>query len=227
VSVTARAAAWTLRGGVVGASVAVQGYGNVGSYAAIFLEEMGAKVVAVSDTRGGIYNSKGLNTKEAAEVKMKTGSVVNYDKAERRISNEELLTLEVDILIPSAIENVITERNAHDVKAKIIAEGANGPVTVEAEKILTDKGTPIVPDILANAGGVITSYIEWVNNRIGGWITEEEARRKLEEKMLNAFNETWNFWETKLDTKKYNLRAAAYAIAVDRVVKAMKLRGWL
>ncbi|MDM7275206.1 MAG: Glu/Leu/Phe/Val dehydrogenase [Thermoprotei archaeon] len=227
VAIVAREVARRVIGGIEGATVAVQGYGNVGSNAAIFLEEMGAKVVAASDIYGGIYNSKGLSTREVKETVDKTGSVINYDKIERKISNEELLTLDVDILVPAAVENVITERNAPEVKAKIIVEGANGPTTVEAENILTEKGTVIVPDILANAGGVVTSHIEWVNNRMGGWITEEEARRKLEEKMVNAFKATWNYWETKLDMKKQNMRTAAYLIAVDRVVKAMKLRGWL
>ncbi len=227
VAISAREAAKKLLGGIEGRTVAIQGFGNVGYYAAKFLEEMGAIVVAISDSRGGIFNPRGLNVGEVISVKEKTGTVVNYDKAEKKITNEEILELKVDVLIPAAIENVITEANARNIKAKIIVEGANGPTTVEAERMLTEAGVIIAPDILANAGGVIMSHIEWVNNRIGGWITEEEARRKLEEKMIASFNNTWNFWESKLDKTRHNLRAAAYAVAVDRVVKAMKLRGQL
>ncbi|MCS7107548.1 MAG: Glu/Leu/Phe/Val dehydrogenase [Acidilobaceae archaeon] len=226
-AITAKEAAKRVLGGVEGRTVAVQGFGNVGYYAALFLEEMGARVVAVSDSRGGIFNPDGLHIPDVMEFKNKTGTVVGYPKAQRHVSNEEILELKVDVLVPSAIENVITKSNAKNVKAKVISEGANGPTTVEAEKILTEMGVVIVPDILANAGGVIMSHIEWVNNRMGGWITEEEARRKLEERMMNSFNNVWKFWESKLDQKKHNLRAAAYAVAVDRVVKAMKLKGVL
>ncbi|MEM1928120.1 MAG: Glu/Leu/Phe/Val dehydrogenase [Acidilobaceae archaeon] len=227
VAISAREAAKKVLGGIEGRTVAIQGFGNVGAHAARFLEEMGATIVAVSDSRGGVFNSNGLKISEVIDVKEKTGSVVNYDRVERRVTNEELLELKVDILIPAAIENAITEANARRVKAEVIVEGANGPTTVEAERMLTEAGVVIVPDILANAGGVIMSHIEWVNNRIGGWITEEEARRKLEERMMTSFNTVWSFWDTKLDKSKHNLRAAAYAIAVDRVVRAMKLRGQL
>jgi glutamate dehydrogenase (NAD(P)+) len=227
VAITARELARRILGGLEGASVAVQGFGNVGYYAAKFLEEMGARVVAVSDSKGGIYKADGLRVEEVKAVKDKTGSVINYEGADRRVSNEELLELKVDILIPAALENVITEHNARNVKAKLIVEGANGPTTTEAERILTEMGVVIAPDILANAGGVIMSHIEWVNNRMGGWITEEEARRKLEERMMNSIQTTWSFWESKLDKRRHNLRVAAYAVAVDRVVRAMKLRGWI
>jgi glutamate dehydrogenase (NAD(P)+) len=226
-AVAAREAAKKIFGGVEGRTVAVQGYGNAGYYAAKFLAEMGAIVVAVSDSRGGIYNSKGLDVEAVKKVKSETGTVINYKDAEKKLTNEELLELDVDILVPAAIENVITEANADRIKAKIIAEAANGPTTPEAEAVLTKKGIVVVPDILANAGGVIVSHIEWVNNRMGGWITEEEAKRRLEEKMTNNFNAVWDYWQNKLDTSKYNMRAAAYAIAVDRVVRAMKLRGWI
>jgi glutamate dehydrogenase (NAD(P)+) len=122
---------------------------------------------------------------------------------------------------------VITEYNARNIKAKLVVEGANGPTTTEAERMLTEMGVIVAPDILANAGGVIMSHIEWVNNRMGGWVTEEEARRKLEERMMNSIQTTWNFWESKLDKNRHNLRVAAYAVSVDRVVRAMKLRGWI
>jgi glutamate dehydrogenase (NAD(P)+) len=226
-AISAREAAKKVFGGIEGRKVAVQGFGNVGLYAAKFLAEMGAIVVAVSDSRGGIYNSKGLNIEDVIKVKTETGSVVNCKAIEKKITNEELLELDVDILVPAAIENVITEENADKIKAKVIVEGANGPTTPEAEEILTKKGVVIVPDILANAGGVIMSHIEWVNNRMGGWIKEEEAKARLEEKMTGNFHAVWNYWQNKLDTSKYNMRAAAYAIAVERVYKAMKLRGWI
>ncbi len=226
-AIAAREVAKKLFGGVEGRTVAVQGYGNAGYYAAKFLHEMGAKVVAVSDSKGGIFNSKGLNPDEVLKVKRETGSVINYKDVERKVTNEEILELEVDVLVPAAIENVITEANADRIKAKAIVEAANGPTTPEAEEILTKKGIVVVPDILANAGGVIMSHIEWVNNRMGGWITEEEARRRLEEKMTNNFMAVWDYWQSKLDTSKHNMRDAAYAIAVDRVVRAMKLRGWI
>ena len=226
-AVAAREAAKKVFGGIEGKTVAVQGFGNAGYYAAKFLAEMGAIVVAVSDSKGGIYSSKGLDIEAVKQVKDKTGSVINYEGAEKKITNEELLELDVDILVPAAIENVITEANADRIKAKVIAEAANGPTTPDAEAILTKKGIVVVPDILANAGGVIVSHIEWVNNRMGGWIKEEEAKARLEEKMVNNFNAVWDFWQKKLDTSKYNMRAAAYAIAVDRVYRAMKLRGWI
>ncbi|MCE4598712.1 MAG: Glu/Leu/Phe/Val dehydrogenase [Desulfurococcales archaeon] len=225
-AIAAREVAKKLFGSVEGRTVAVQGYGNAGYYAAKFLHEMGAIIVAVSDSRGGIYNSKGLNPDEVKAIKNKTGTVLNYP-AEKKITNEELLELDVDILVPAAIENVITEENADRIKAKAVVEAANGPTTPEAEEILTKAGIVVVPDILANAGGVIMSHIEWVNNRMGGWITEEEAQRRLEYKMVTNFNKVWDYWESKLDKEKYNMRAAAYAIAVDRVVAAMRLRGWI
>ncbi len=226
-AITAREAANRVFGSVEGLTVAVQGYGNAGYFAAKFLHEMGAKIVAVSDSRGGIYNSKGLDPDDVKQVKNKTGSVIYYENVEKKIGVDEILELDVDILVPAAIENVITEENADKIKAKIIAEAANGPTTPEAEAKLTPRGIVIIPDILANAGGVIMSHIEWVNNRMGGYITEEEAKNKLEQKMTENFARVWDYWNKKLDTSKYNMRTAAYAIAVERVVNAMKLRGWI
>jgi glutamate dehydrogenase (NAD(P)+) len=226
-AVAAREVAKKVWGGIEGKRVAVQGYGNAGYYAAKFLHEMGAIIVAVSDSKGGIYSSKGLNPDEVKEVKNKTGSVINYEKAEKRITNEELLELDVDILVPAAIENVITEQNANRIKAKIIAEAANGPTTAEADKILAQRGIIVIPDILANAGGVIMSHIEWVNNRMGGWITEEEAKRALENKMAQNTLAVWDYWHKEFDTSKHPMRDAAYALAVKRVIEAMKLRGLL
>jgi len=226
VAVAAREAAKRFLGGIEGKTVAVQGFGNVGYYAAKFLAEMGAKVVAVSDSRGGIYSSKGLDIDDVMAAKRREGTVAKYDKAEKKIGTLEILELDVDILVPAAIEEVITEENAPRIKAKLIVEGANGPTTTEAERMLTERGVIIVPDILANAGGVIMSHIEWVNNRMGGWITDEEAIRKLEAKMSENVKRVIEYWERKLGSSR-PLRDAAYAIAVDRVYRAMKLRGMI
>ncbi len=227
VAVAAREIAGKMWGGLEGRTVAVQGYGNAGYYAAKFLHEMGAIVVAVSDSRGGIYSSRGLDPDEVKQVKNKTGSVIYYDKAERRITNEELLELDVDILVPAAIEDVITKDNAARVKARLIVEAANGPTTAEADQILAEKGTVVVPDILANAGGVIMSHVEWMNNRIGGMITEEQAREMLEKKMSHNAATLWEYWHRELEPGKHPMRDAAYMLAVSRVVEAMKLRGQL
>ncbi len=226
-AVAAREVAKKLWGSIEGRTVAVQGYGNAGYYAAKFLHEMGAVIVAVSDSKGGIYSSKGLDPDEVKRVKNKTGSVIYYTRAEKRITNKELLELPVDILVPAAIENVITEENAPRIKAKVIVEAANGPTTAEADEILVKKGVVVVPDILANAGGVIMSHIEWMNNRMGGFITEEQARRMLEEKMSHNTVTLWEYWHKELEPEKHSMRDAAYALAVTRVVEAMKLRGLL
>ncbi|HID41385.1 MAG TPA: glutamate dehydrogenase, partial [Pyrodictium sp.] len=227
VAVATREIAKKMWGGIEGKTVAIQGYGNVGYYAAKFLHEMGAIIVAVSDSKGGIYYSKGLDPDEIRRIKNKTGSVTNFDKAEKKLTNEELLELNVDVLIPAAIEDVITEENASRIKARLIVEGANGPVTAAADEYLSRKGVVIVPDILANAGGVIMSHIEWVNNRIGKWISEDEARRRLEEKMAKSSIALWEFWHRELEPGKHTMRDAAYTLAVKRVVEAMQLRGLL
>ncbi|WFO75262.1 Glu/Leu/Phe/Val dehydrogenase [Desulfurococcaceae archaeon MEX13E-LK6-19] len=225
VALCAREAAKRVLGGVEGKTVAIQGFGNVGRFAAKYLAEWGAKIVAVSDSKGGIYNSKGLDVEKLFEIKDKTGSVINYPDVERKISNEELLELDVDILIPAAIENVITEKNADRIKAKVISEGANGPTTPEADVILHKKGAVVIPDILANAGGVTMSWIEWSHNRMGCYLTDEEALSRLDKIMSHNFNRVFDEWQKKYSD--HPMRAAAYAIAVDRVVRAMKLRGWI
>ncbi len=225
VALCAREAAKRVLGGVEGKTVAIQGFGNVGRFAAKYLAEWGAKIVAVSDSKGGIYNSKGLDVEKLLEIKNKTGSVINYPDVERKISNEELLELDVDILIPAAIENVITEKNADKIKAKVISEGANGPTTPEADVILHKKGAVVIPDILANAGGVTMSWIEWSHNRMGCYLTDEEALNRLDKIMSHNFNRVFDEWQKKYSD--HPMRAAAYAIAVDRVVRAMKLRGWI
>lgn len=203
-------------------TVAVQGFGNVGSHAAkLIKEEIGSKIIAVSDVSGGIYNENGLDINELIEyTKTNNGLVKGYPKAEP-ISNEDLLTLDVDILIPAALENAITEKNANDIRAKVIVEGANGPVTPEAEDILLSKDIFFVPDFLANAGGVTVSYFEWVQGLQWYFWELEDIRRALHKIMRQAFN-------TNVKTMhKYgtDMRTSAYIVAIDRVATATKLRG--
>ncbi|HID26673.1 MAG TPA: Glu/Leu/Phe/Val dehydrogenase [Methanosarcinales archaeon] len=204
-----------------GASVAIQGYGNVGSVVArIARIWYGAKVIAISDSKGGIYNKNGLDPNKVLEHKTKTKSVINFPNSEN-ISNEDLLELDCDILIPAAMENQITKKNADNIKAKLIGEGANGPITPEADEILYNNGIVVIPDILANAGGVTVSYFEWVQDINVQFWTEDEVNRKLEEIMVKSFNDVWNL------SKKENisLRKACYKIAVKRVADAIMLRG--
>jgi glutamate dehydrogenase/leucine dehydrogenase len=202
------------------AKVAIQGFGNVAYYAAEKLYQFGCKIVAISDSQGGIYDPNGLDPIDVMNYKQKTGSVVGY-KNIRKISNEALLISDCDILIPAAIENQITGENADKIKAKIIVEGANGPTTPEADEILFKKGVLVVPDILANAGGVTVSYFEWVQNMQKYQWEEEEVLRKMEEKLVKAFYDVLNV------SKQYgiDMRTAAMVLAVKRVVDAMKLRG--
>ncbi|MFA5367832.1 MAG: Glu/Leu/Phe/Val dehydrogenase [Dehalococcoidia bacterium] len=205
------------------ATVAVQGYGNAGSHAHRLVQELfGSKVVAVSDSKGGIYNAKGLDPQAVGKHKAKTGSVIDFPGA-KNITNAELLELEVDVLLPSALENVITEKNAGNLKAKIIGELANGPTTPEADAIIYKKGIHVIPDFLCNAGGVTVSYFEMVQNFYMFCWDEDEVREKLEKRMISAYN------SVLATSKKYkvNMRQAAYVVAVERVVEAMKLRGWV
>jgi len=203
-----------------GATVAVQGYGNVGWNAAKIAHSMGCKIVAVSDSRGGIYCPEGLNPYEIYEHKSKTGSVVNYEGC-KNVTNKELLETKCDILIPAALENQITKANAENIKAKIIAEGANGPATPEADKVLHEKGTFLVPDILANSGGVTVSYFEWVQNLTREHWTLEEVNRKLEDKIVRAFNDVYK----AAKQEESNMRTAALALGVGRVSEAIKTLG--
>ena len=202
-----------------GKTAAVQGFGNAGSFMAEFLYNSKVKVVAVSDSKGGIYKAEGLPIPEVMKHKKETGSVINFPGAES-ITNEELLTLDVDILAPAALENVITEKNARDVKARYIVELANGPVTPEADEILYEKGTFILPDILANAGGVTVSYFEWVQNRMGYYWERDEVVEKLDKKMTKAFKEVYE----AMEEYKIGSREAAYVVALRRIVAAMKAR---
>ncbi len=227
VAVWAREAAKKLWGGIEGKTVAVQGFGNVGYWAAYWLIKMGARVVAVTDSKGGVYNPNGLDLAAVKAVKDKTGSVINYDApGTRKITNEEVLELPVDVLVPAALENVIHKGNANNIKAKLIVEGANGPTTADAEKILHGRGVWILPDLAANAGGVVMSYLEWVENLQWYFWDEDETRNKLERILLDTFNRVMNRWN-KLGTDKVTIREAAYVEAVDRIYNAMKVRGWI
>ncbi len=205
------------------ATVAIQGYGNAGNHAVRLSKELfGCKVVAVSDSKGGIYNKAGLDPVAVAKCKDETCSVVNLAGA-KQITNEELLSLNVDILIPAAMENMITEKNAAKVKAKILAELANGPTTPEADDILYKNGVHVIPDFLCNAGGVTVSYFEMVQNSQMYCWDEKEVYDRLDARMSAAYHSVLN------TSKKYkiNMRQAAYVRAVERVVEAMKLRGWV
>ena len=206
-----------------GAKVAIQGFGNVGAHAAIIgQEQYSVRVVAVSDSRGGVFAREGLDVPALLEHKKKTGSVLDFPDA-RNITNEELLALDVDILIPAALENVITIDNASRVKARFIAEFANGPVSGDADALLHARGVPILPDILCNGGGVIVSYLEMVQNfNLDHWERGEVIAR-LERKKVDAYRAVYNL----ASGNNVPMRQAGYTIAVGRVVKAMKYRGWV
>ena len=220
VVICAREAAGNLGLRLRGATVAVQGYGNVGWNAAKIAHAVGCKIVAVSDSTGGIYCPKGLSPYKIYAHKSKTGSVVDY-KGCKNITNEELLKTKCDILIPAALENQITKANADKIKAKIVAEGANGPTTPEADKALHEKGTCLVPDILANSGGVTASYFEWVQNLTREHWALEEVNRKLENKMVKAFNDVHKLAKQE----ESDMRTAALMLGVGRVAEAIKTLG--
>ena len=219
---TVREAARVLGMDLRGKTAAIQGYGNAGSYAHQLAEELlGMKIVAVSDSRGGIYCADGLDWRQVQEHKQRTGSVINFPNT-KPISNEELLELDVPVLFPSALENVITERNAHRVKAKIIAELANGPTTPEADEILFAQGAFVLPDILCNAGGVTVSYFEQVQNAYNYYWDMETIHRSLDERMTTAFKAVHGLAQ---EHGVHN-RLAAHLLAVKRIDTAMKARGW-
>ncbi|HWG90356.1 MAG TPA: Glu/Leu/Phe/Val dehydrogenase [Candidatus Thermoplasmatota archaeon] len=205
-----------------GATIAIQGFGNAGSNCALLSERFlpGAKIVAVSDSAGGVYNPDGFDVKKLLEHKDKTGQVKGFPGA-KEITNQELLELQVDLLIPAALENQITKDNAARVKAKVLVEAANGPTTPDADDILFKNGVMLVPDILANAGGVTVSYYEWLQGIYEHPWTLEEVNTKLEDRMTKSFTAV----HTMGTAKKVHLRTAAYLVAVDRVARALKLRG--
>jgi len=220
VTIIARESARHLGFDLKGARVAVQGFGNVGSVAADLLSHLGAKIVAVTDWKSGVHNDKGIDVKQLIAYNEAHRSVDKFPGGEL-ITNPELFKLDVDVLIPAALEEQITAANMHDIKAKLIVEGANGPTTPEAHKHLHERGVFIVPDILANAGGVTVSYFEWVQDRYGYFWEEHEVNYRLEAKMVQAY-------EAVLQTaQKFNvdMRVAAYIVAINRVATVTKLRG--
>lgn len=204
-----------------GARVVVQGFGNAGGFLSKFMHDAGAKVIGISDAYGALYDPDGLDIDYLLDKRDSFGTVTNLFK--NTISNQELLELDCDILIPAAIENQITEENAHRIKANIIVEAANGPTTLEATKILTERGKLIVPDVLASAGGVTVSYFEWVQNNQGYYWSEEEVEEKLEKIIVRAFNNVYN----TAATRKINMRLAAYMVGVRKLAEACRFRGWV
>src|SRR5438046_973125 len=203
-----------------GARVVVQGFGNAGSFSAKLMAELGAKVIGVSDTTGGIFSAKGLDPNKIDAFKRETGSVQGFPGSEK-ISNSQLLELDCDVLIPAAIENQIGEHNAPNIKAKIVAEAANGPTSPEADRILFERGVFLIPDILCNAGGVTVSYFEWVQDLQNLFWREATINARLKEVMVKSFNDV-------LDMQKKNkvdMRTAAYMVAVARVAEATLTRG--
>jgi len=217
---TLREAAQILNIDLARSTAIIQGYGNVGYHAAELLEEIGAKVVAVSDVRGGIFSDKGLDTAKVHEHSLKTGSVTDYPEADN-ITNVELFELPCDILVPAALEGQITRDNADSIKAKVIVEGANGPTSPFADDILHDKGIFVIPDVLANAGGVTVSYFEWVQNVQKLFWTEDDVNQRLDQIMTRAFHEVYDISLKE----KVNMRTAAYMLAIGRVAEAKRLRG--
>jgi glutamate dehydrogenase (NAD(P)+) len=205
---------------IEGASLAIQGFGKVGMHAAIEAYALGAKVVAVSDVTGGIFNGDGLDVSKLVQYSVEKGSIKDFPGA-KAITNEELLALDVDVLAPCAMESVITAKNAGNIKAQIIVEGANGPITNEADMILDEKGVMIVPDILANGGGVIVSYFEWVQDLVWLFWSEDEVKTKLKEIMDQCFDNVWNFSKDQ----KRSLRTAAMSVSLLRLQQAKLLRG--
>jgi glutamate dehydrogenase (NAD(P)+) len=227
VEATARGAAFCIREAlrkegheVAGRRVAIQGFGNVGRNLALILADQGVSIVAVSDSSGGIYKPDGLDVAAAVEHKRTNRSFDGFDGAEA-ITNEELLILDCDVLAPCALEQVVTADNADKVKARIVAEGANGPVTPEADQILDERGVLVLPDVLANAGGVVVSYFEWVQGLQEYFWKESEVNAKLNDIVTRAFAETWREHEER----DISMRQAAYAIAVGRVAEATITRG--
>ncbi|HEX9845021.1 MAG TPA: Glu/Leu/Phe/Val dehydrogenase [Candidatus Nitrosotenuis sp.] len=215
-----REAAKTIGLKLRGAKVVIQGFGNAGTFTAEYLEKMGAKVIAVSDTKGSIINPKGLDSKKVLAFKNKTGSVVGYPGS-KKISTEQLLTTKCDILVPAALENQINASIAKKLQCKIIAEAANGPTMPEADPIIYSKKIIVIPDILANSGGVCISYLEWVQNNMGYYWTFDEVASKMEHHIVRGFKDT-----LALSKKhKIDMRRAAMVLAVGRVVEAFKAKG--
>ncbi|RBP88315.1 glutamate dehydrogenase [Cytobacillus firmus] len=206
---------------IEGARVAVQGFGNAGSFLAKFMHDAGAKVVAISDAYGALYDPNGLDIDYLLDRRDSFGTVTTL--FDNTLTNEELLELECDILVPAAVSNQITAANAHNIKASIIVEAANGPTTLEATKILSDRGILLVPDVLASSGGVTVSYFEWVQNNQGYYWTEEEVTEKLKKVLVQAFD---NVYQTS-QQRKVNMRLAAYMVGARKMSEASRFRGWV
>jgi glutamate dehydrogenase (NAD(P)+) len=206
-----------------GKTLAIQGFGNAGQFAAVLAQEiLGLKLLAASDSKGGIYNPKGLDPKQVVDYKLKKGSLQGFPGAEA-ITNEQLLEMDVTVLFPSALENVITDSNASKIKCRVSCELANGPTTPEADEILHANNVFVIPDFLANAGGVTVSYFEQVQNTYNFYWPLEEVHRRLDEKMTRAFHGVYQMYQRE----KVNMRQAAYLVSVARVAEACKLRGWV
>ena len=221
VMVTARCAMAKLNMDPSKVTVAVQGFGNVGGVSADLLNRIGGKIVAISDMSGAYHNADGIDIPKAMDYYSNNKNSLEGFTGGSIMGSEELLELDVDILVPAAIENVITAKNANRIKAKLIVEGANGPVASDADTLLNDNGVIVVPDILANAGGVTVSYFEWVQNRLGFYWTEERVKRRADRIMNKAFDEVWALSEQY----KVTLRTAAYMAGIDRIAQTVKLRG--
>ncbi|EAZ85287.1 Glu/Leu/Phe/Val dehydrogenase [Lysinibacillus sp. FSL R7-0073] len=206
---------------IKGARIVIQGFGNAGSFLAKFMHDLGAKVIGISDAYGALHDPEGLDIDYLLDRRDSFGTVTTL--FENTISNKELLELDCDILVPAAIENQITADNAHNIKANIVVEAANGPTTAEATKILTERGILLVPDVLASAGGVTVSYFEWVQNNQGYYWTEEEVEERLYKKMVEAFDNVY----TTATTRNINMRLAAYMVGVRRTAEASRFRGWV
>jgi glutamate dehydrogenase (NAD(P)+) len=220
VMIVTREAAKHLGFDIKGATVAVQGFGNVGSVSADLISRLGAKIVAVTDWKGGVYNEKGLDIAKMLDFARQHKTIDGFPGGQS-LDNDELFGLDVDVLVPAALENQITLENAQSIRAKVVAEGANGPTTPDAHRHLHERGIFVIPDILANAGGVTTSYFEWVQDRHGYFWTEDEVNNRLEAKMTEAFTAVLqNSLKYKTD-----MRTAAYIVAINRVATVTKMRG--
>lgn len=206
---------------IEGARVVVQGFGNAGSFLAKFMHDAGAKVIGISDAYGGLHDPAGLDIDYLLDRRDSFGTVTKLFK--NTISNKELLELDCDILVPAAIENQITEENAHNIRASIVVEAANGPTTLEATKILTERDILLVPDVLASSGGVTVSYFEWVQNNQGYYWSEEEVEEKLEKILVNSFENIY----TTAQSRRVDMRLAAYMVGVRKMAEACRFRGWI
>lgn len=206
---------------IKGARIVIQGFGNAGSFLAKFLHDAGAKVVAISDAYGALYDPEGLDIDYLLDRRDSFGTVTKLFN--NTISNDALFELDCDIIVPAAVENQITRENAHNIKASIVVEAANGPTTMEATKILTERDILIVPDVLASAGGVTVSYFEWVQNNQGFYWSEEEIDNKLHEIMIKSFNNIYNMSKTR----RIDMRLAAYMVGVRKMAEASRFRGWV